>query len=78
MGKTSKPITILVLDSDLYQSPEVQELIAKGHEVIYDTAPKFDLILGRKAWYLDKQHLKYLEKVAIPAARERVYPKEKK
>ena len=81
MGKTSKPVSILVLDKDLYESPEVQELIAKGHPVVLSgefhccddsrQPTDYDLILGRKAWYMDTKHLKYIEKIAIPAARKR-------
>ena len=81
MGKTSKPVRILVLDADLYESAEVQDLIAKGHPVAvgdYSGPLDFDLILGRRAWYCDTKHLKYLEKVAIPAVRKRAdYQKEK-
>lgn len=72
-----------MLDQDLYESQEVQELAAKGHpialatEAPYETT-QFDLILGRKAWYCDTKHLKYLEKIAIPAVRKRAdYQKEK-
>jgi hypothetical protein len=82
LGKTSKPVRILVLDRDLYESAEVQDLIAKGHPVShkYDAVnpDDYDLILGRRAWYCDTKHLKYLEKIAIPAVRKRAdYQKEK-
>lgn len=77
MGKTSRPIRILVLDQDIYGSAEVQALIAKGHTVGLAADPVVcDLIIGRKAWYMDTKHLKYIEKIALPAARARVYPKE--
>jgi hypothetical protein len=82
-----------VLDKDLYESQEVQDLKAKGHPVDLaestegcascgDKSPgylsDYDLILGRKAWYCDTKHLKYLEKIAIPAVRKRAdYQKEK-
>lgn len=73
MGTTSKPAKILVLDRDLYESAEVQALIAKGHVV---DGPKdfelfYDLVIGRKAWYMDFWHLKYLDKIALPAIRKR-------
>jgi hypothetical protein len=87
MGKTSKPVRILVLDRDLFESPEVQALIEKGHPV--ELAGQFhccsdsrqptdyDLILGRRAWYCDAKHLKYVEKIAIPSARTRIDYREK-
>lgn len=74
MGTTSKPVKILVLDPDLYESPEVQALIEKGHHVrlsAVHTEIIYDLIIGRRAWYMDAWHLRYLEKIAIPAARKR-------
>ena len=72
-----------MLDKDLYESEEVQSLAAKGHPVeLADPTSygigDYDLILGRRAWYCDAKHLKYLEKVAIPAVRKRAdYQKEK-
>ncbi len=82
VGRTSKPVRILCLDKDLYESAEVQDLMAKGHpvEVPHDNLDlaDYDLILGRRAWYCDTKHLKYLEKVAIPAVRKRAdYQKDK-
>lgn len=87
MGSTSKPVRILVLDEDLYNSEEVQALKEKGHPVECvgvdapvdpDVTPSgYDLIMGRRAWYLDTRHLKYLEKIAIPAARTRIDYREK-
>lgn len=85
MGRTSKSVRILCLDPDLWESAEVQALIEKGHPVelppIDLTGRKliedYDLVIGRKAWYCDSKHLKYLEKVTIPAARKRIdYRKE--
>ena len=88
MGRTSKPVRILVLDEDLYNSPEVQALIEKGHPIDLPWTCSdcdcgagdlrgYDLILGRKAWYCDTKHLKYLEKIAIPEARTRIDYREK-
>lgn len=76
MGKTSKPVTILVLDADLYNSAEVQALVEKGHDVSVGAELKgfldsWGLIIGRRCWYMDTKHLKYLDKIAIPAARKR-------
>lgn len=87
MGKTSKPVRILVLDEDLYNSPEVQALKDKGHPIecvgvdapvdVDVTRSGYDLILGRRAWYCDMKHIKYLEKIIIPAARTRIDYREK-
>ena len=83
MGTTSKPLRILVLDQDLYESPEVRALKDKGHpvhsvnEAHGTSVTDYDLILGRRAWYMDSKHLPYLEKVTVPAVRARVYNREK-
>jgi hypothetical protein len=84
LGKTSTPGRILVLDEDLYGSPEVQALVDKGHPVEFwvpafgEKHPSdYDLILGRRAWYCDTKHLKYLEKIVIPEARTRIDYREK-
>lgn len=81
MGRTSKTVRILVLDRDLFESAEVQDLIAKGHPIDcieIERLHDYDLILGRGAWYCDTKHLKYLEKVTIPAVRKRIdYHQEK-
>jgi len=89
VGRTSKPVRILVLDEDLYGSEEVQALLSKGHPVevagaggctcagCFGALANYDLILGRRAWYCDTKHLKYLEKIAIPSARTRIDYREK-
>jgi hypothetical protein len=80
VGTTSKPVRILVLDEDLYNSAEVQALAEKGHPVTLWEGPfeaSYDLVIGRRAWYLDTKHLKYLEKIAIPSARSRIKDREK-
>ncbi len=73
MGTTSKPIRMLVLDADLWESPEIQSLAEKGHQIDGpdEITLDYDVILGRRAWYCDDKHLKYLEKVMIPAIRNR-------
>ena len=82
MGTTPKPVRVLVLDQDLFDSAEVQDLIAKGHRVALGTMSPgylsdYDLIVGRRAWYLDTHHLKYLA-LALKSARARInYQKEK-
>lgn len=82
MGKSPKPLTILVSPSIL-EWPEIKELAEKGHIVfnlgtdlsdnsLEDLYP--DLILHEKAWRMDPQHRKYLP-LAIQAARKIKYPK---
>lgn len=78
MGKSQKPLTILV-HPDLAQWPEIHELAEKGHTVYTEyprdlTVP--DLVLGPNCWRLDMAHKKYLP-LAIAAGRKQRYPKEK-
>lgn len=79
MGKSSKPLTILV-HPDIAAWVEVQKLAEQGHTVIATymgqsdlTVP--DLILHPNAWHMTTQHRKYLP-LAIAAARKKRYPKE--
>ena len=79
MGKTNKPHRFLIHPS-LIESPEVQELIAKGHEI--DAGPMeagadpwaYDAILGPTCWRMTLQHMKYLP-LTVEEIRKR--PKEK-
>ena len=55
MGKTSKPCSILVLDQDLYDSPEAQALQQKGH-IIHppsDVLALYDVVIGPKCSFID-------------------------
>lgn len=57
MGKTAKPVTILVMDETLFQTAEVQALKAKGHRVLeaYEkwTVPEIDVIIGPQCWRIE-------------------------
>lgn len=83
MGKTPKPLTILVTPP-LDQWEEVAALQAQGHSIHVwgDQTTGFeyadhDLILGPTCWRMDAQHRKYLD-LAITEARRARYPTEKK
>lgn len=75
MGKTSKPLNILVhplLDGDMFG-----ELRDKGHMVHSTDSPRlglhdYDLILTPNAWRMTPQLLQYLDD-AIKAARQARY-----
>lgn len=90
MGRTPKPLRIAVTDADLLEHPKLKALVEQGHDVrllvVVNPAPAFeahsmagempDLVLGRRAWYSDEEHItRYLE-LALKAARKRAYPKE--
>lgn len=57
MGKTAKPLSILVMDETLYQSPEVQALRAKGHQVHFVTEAmtifQYDVVIGPQCWRVE-------------------------
>ena len=80
---THKPVRILVLDKDIYDSPEMRDLAEKGHVVFGPESLEghghleFDVVMGRKAWYMDTKHLKYID-TAMKAARMRRYARAEK
>jgi len=77
MGKSSKPLTILVFPP-LADWEEFKALAAQGHTIHragYDPG-QCDLVIGPTAWFMDEAHRKYLP-LAIKAARARRYGKEK-
>lgn len=77
MGKTPKPLTILV-HSDLFDTPEVQALAAKGHNIIQIAPPESlanaDLVIGPNCWRMTSELLPYLD-LAIKGARGVKYPR---
>ena len=79
MGKTQKPLSILVTDPVMLEWKEIKELKSKLHEVCGDGSVRwdpreFDLVLGPNCWMMDEAHRSYL-KVAVEAARKKRYPK---
>lgn len=74
-GKTNQPLCIHVLGTELYQSPEVRELIAQGHEVC-QAVSEADLIIGPKAHYMDATLIKHLP-IAIKAVRAKLRKQKK-
>ena len=74
MGRTSKPLVIGVTEPDLLEHPKLVELAAKGHTV-FALDDECDVVLGRRAWYMDTAHLdRYLD-MALAAARKAAYPR---
>lgn len=76
MGKTPKPLRILVLHG-LGLWPEWDPLKAQGHDVVFGSdgpAWDYDLIVGPQAWHMTEKHKPYLED-AIKAARQVRYGK---
>lgn len=62
MGKTSKPLTILVLDEQIWTNPVCDQFRDKGHIVYYyldhvdslaTLIPTVDVIIGHHCWRLD-------------------------
>lgn len=53
MGKTSKPLTIMV-PQWLAETPEFQKLTLQGHMIVI--APEADLYLGDMMWFFTKIH----------------------
>ena len=78
MGRTPKPLTLLVHES-LWNTPEIQVLRDKGHHVDTLGAPETaaDLLLAPNAWKMDTRLIKYLD-LAVKAARAIKYPKKEK
>ena len=70
MGKTSKPLHIIVTDKAMEVWPEVLKLGQQGHHVHYFEGERLDLIIGPNAWQMDEELRKYLP-LAVKAARAR-------
>ena len=62
MGKTSKPLTILVTGSsaqELYGDPTLQAMKAQGHNIDYDNdSVLYDAIIGDNCLYAIPQTMK--------------------
>src|SRR5688572_18554044 len=70
-GKTNDPLN-LVVDIELYEVPEVQELIQQGHDVRpynFLEYGRVDGILGARMWRMTPELIKYLP-MAIKAVRK--------
>ena len=76
MGKTPKPLRILVVDPCIGWE-EWNALRMQGHDIQFSGHGDYDLIIGGCAWLMDEQHRKYLP-LAIAEARRRRYPPTKK
>jgi hypothetical protein len=79
MGRTPKPLLILLTDPSMLQWTKFQELAAQGHQIMTpDEVKGADIVFGPTAHYLVPEMEKYVDE-ALKAARGRKYqPKEKK
>ena len=83
MGKSPKPLKILITDPELGRWGELTALVKQGHTIDlfpgdtnrdeYDL-PVYDLILGPNCWRMDNTLRSFLD-LAIKEARARAYPK---
>ena len=82
MGKSSKPLSILVTDYDLFMSPEMEDMKAKGHTVVYLSVEEraYDVIIGRKCWRIlpHMGKLKAYLAMMLAGVRSVKYPKVEK
>ena len=76
MARAPKLLKILV-HPDLYDTPEIQDLINKGHEVtMVEVFPAYDLILAPNAWRIIPSLTRMVSE-AVKAARAVRYPSKK-
>ena len=78
MGKTSKPLRILVTRAEMLAWPEVVKMVEQQHQVsgpVYPGEP-FDVILGPECWRMTEQHRPFWQ-VMVDSVRKWRYPKEK-
>lgn len=73
---TTKRLTISVHPS-LYNYPEIQGLIEKGHNVYCNDMGSTDIVLAPNAWRMTPELLPYLD-LSIKQARAMRYPKKEK
>lgn len=59
-GKTNSPLNIRVIDESLLDTPEVKDLIEKGHTVEYHPLTEVDIILGKNCHYMTHDLIKHL------------------
>ena len=84
MGKTQKPLTILVVDRDLCDSLEVQALCQKGHIIHCGVNQPllgldcYDVVIGPQCWRLDPAlgNLDAQLTMMLAGVRAAKYPKE--
>ena len=76
MGKTPKPLKILVTDLDMIDWDEIQKLKDQNHIVHtseeYELS-EYDLVIGPNCWRMDDALYPFLD-LAIKEARARAYP----
>ena len=81
MGKSPKPLRILVTDSTMLGWDELVRLQQQGHTVVgldwlrglEDFDPQFDIVIGPHCWRMDDNLRPFLD-LAIKEARARAYP----
>lgn len=54
MGRNNKPLNILCMDDDIFQSEAMKKVIAKGHQVMEEGyTGDVDVVIGPKCWRID-------------------------
>ncbi len=80
MGKTAKPLVILVTNKALLESPEVQALREKGHTIAFCEFHTNDVIIGPQCWRVDPSlgNLEAIFEMVLKGVRTVKYGKGKK
>ena len=76
-GKTNAPLNILVTDNELYDSVELKELEAQGHNVTCQPWLGFDRIYGKNCYRMTPDLLPFLPLSLKQARLEKKVRKEK-
>ena len=77
MGKTPKPLRIVVTDPAMMEWDEIKVLQGQGHTIQYmiqlASDPDIGLVLGPNVWRMNNELRPFLD-LAIEEARARAYP----
>lgn len=79
MGKSSKPLRILLLNPEWVEWEEIKALQAQGHTIGMggpEWIASWDLILGSQCWHFRDEMRPYLQ-MALEGAKRIRYPKKK-
>ena len=73
MGKSPKPLKIVVTHLDMLEWKELVALREQGHVVWMTSDPDADVIIGPNCWRMNDALSPFLD-LAIKEARARAYP----
>ena len=85
MGKSSKPLTIVVTDPTMMSWPEIEQRVAQGFTIVTmetyikswgmpEGPLKVDVFMGPDCWRMEARTQKYFE-TAVTESRKLRYPK---